>query len=433
MVGAVLASAPAAPAAVAAEPLAVWTRLRARAAGGAAEGAALGAVGEELWVDLAPLSHRRRQEVARADPRFHSPALVLRLLERAYETVEAHPVAGGDLADLALWLAPLVPEAELTPELRGTIAARGWLLAAHALALRGLWPSAERAFRAGGATIASPAGEEAALFARLLGTMRRRQGRRPEAYALLERAARLAEAVGDVVEHGLSLTQLAALHGEDGDLDAVVRLVARTLALKEPWSPPRDLVRERLALAALHAAAGRPQLAEEVLAAAVREAGAAGVELPALFALARSWVALERGDLAAVERELVEAWRAALAAAAPAEAVSAAFQRAALYAAAGRAADLAALARDLEALLPAGLLPGPLRPALRRFQELLRGGHPDAGALARLQGRFRRALLDPARPVEALTMLLDEPVLRLLGAPGRGGAPSGGDRARIDP
>ncbi len=406
-------------------------RLRDAASPGLAAAAAEAAEADELLVALWQLPSRRRQEVANEDPRFHTLPVVLRLLDRAYEATASDPEEGGKLATLAARVCRRLNPLLVPAALRRDLETRAWLLMAHALGLRGLTVSAERAFRLAAEQIADPAAVEAGLFSRLLGSLLHRQGRSLEAMALLERAARLLHAKGEGLEEGLALQEWAALQLEAGRPEAGLTQLGRALGLTAPWSAPGEVLRQRLALASLHAVAGQRTLAEELLAEAMRGSAAAGVELPALALLVRARLALAWGERGEAERLLAEAWRAALADRAIAEAATAAFQRAALYAGAGRRKDCARLAAELDALLVPHLLSQALQGGVRRLQQALRGGEADLRFLLGLQDRFRRRLLHPSRPLESLAVLLDEPLAVLFGAsqpqaPPAPGTPPGG-------
>ncbi len=373
---------------------------------------------DRLLAEIESGPARRVREAAQDDPRFHSAPVVLRLLDRAYAAADTDPHRAGQLAGLALRLTQTLEPAAAPPDVRRDLEARAWLLSAYASGRRGLLNAAAHAFRAAEELIAGAATADAGLFCRLLGSLRRREGRRLEALALLERAARVLEEAGEPVEAGVALNEVAAMHLAAGEPEASVSALSKALSLTEPWWPPAQMARQRLALAVAEAISGRRQVAEELLGEALRENAAAGAELPALGFLAGARVALANDDRAASERLLEEAWYAALAARAVPEALTAAIQRAALYAAGGRAEACSRLAGDLEALLDARQqLPPLLKTEVRELQQALRSGQADLARLDALQGRFRRRLRDARQPPDALAALLDQPLALLFSAP----------------
>jgi tetratricopeptide (TPR) repeat protein len=356
-------------------------------------------------------------------------AAVLHLHDRAFAAAEDSPREGQRLATFALRLTAQLDREGLPPATRQDLTARGRLLLGYAAGLAGR-PGEDfrRPFQLAEARIAHPDDPEAAVLCRLLGSVLDRRGRAIQALAFLERAERLFRDAGEVLEQAHALSQQAVVYAQAGDTGRALALLGRALALQGPWLNVEEALRSRLVLAVLHAVVGHPRVASELLAAAEEEARALGVELPALFALARARLAAERRDRGAAERLLGEALASALTTGAHGEGAAAAFHLAALRAGSGRSAGLTALAEDVRRLAAPGPLPDELRALLRRLGDLLRSGEATRERILALQRRFRNRLPRAPWPLPGLAVLFGEELTEWLSAPHAGAGAGRGSR-----
>jgi hypothetical protein len=354
----------------------------------------------------APL--RRRRQIFREKDAAHAIPIVLRLLERAYEVSYPYPTRGRDLAAHAFQFACELGRAGVSAATEAELKVRARVVEGYAAALA-VRPQSEYDFHFENAEreITHPDAVEAAVFCHLRGSVRAHERRNAEALALLERAARLYGETGEVLEEALALFEQAWVYARLGDGDRALALFGRAVALKRDWTPPADALREQLLLALMHAAAGHPHVAREVLAAAETQAAEAGLPQPPLHALAHARLAAAAGDRAETERRLAEALRSALAAGACGEAAAAAFHLAILDADAGDLDAMAALAGAMAPILAPGTMPTHLRDALRAVRDLLQAGDVTPGRLTGLLRRFRERAPGAVGPFRGLTVLFD--------------------------
>ncbi len=336
-------------------------------------------------------------------------AVILEILDRAHEATDVSPRAGLKLAALARKLCHALDDGAVPHEARGELAARAWLVTGYARALAGkVGLSFNPGFKLAEDRITDLDGVEAAVLSRLAGSAHARRRRPVQALAFLERAERLARDTGEVLEEARAVSEQAVVYVQAGQMARGLALLGRAVALEAPWMSLEDAPRARLLLAVLHATAGHPRVAGELLAAAEREARALGLELPALFALARARLAAERRDRGATERQLAAALASALSTGAHGEGAAAAFHLAALHADSGRGEVLSALAKDVVRLAVPGPLPGELRALLRRLAALLRSSGATRERVLALQRRFKNRLPPAPWPLQGLAVLFDE-------------------------
>lgn len=316
--------------------------------------------------------------------------VILEILDQAHEGADAAPRQGLKLAALARKLCNALDDDAVPHEARGELEARAWLVTGYAVALAGkAGLSFNPGFKRAEDRITDLDGVEAAVLSRLAGSVLGRRRRPVGALAFLERAERLARDTGEVLEEARAVSEQAVVYAQAGQMARGLGLLGRAVALQAPWMSLDDTLRARLVLGVLHATAGHPRVAGELLAEAEREARVLGIELPALFALARARLAAERRDRGAAERLLGEALASALSTGAHGEGAAAAFHLAALHAGGGRGVALTALAAEVARLAVPGPLPGELRTLLRRLAALLRSGEVTREQVLALQRRFK--------------------------------------------
>lgn len=377
---------------------------------------------DAVIAELVRLPARTMERRFRQRPPAQVIPVLLRLLDRAYEESYPFPSRGNALAELAFRLSGGLDDAGLPPAILADLKARIHLLRGYTEGLeRTSSDMGDLPFRVAESHIAHPDEVEAAVFCRLLGSVRDRQRRTLEALSLLERAARLFHDSGERVEEALALSEQAAIYARLGDSARALALFGRALALKEAWLPPAEAVRERLLLALMHHAVGHPWAAQEALAEAGKRAAADEVCIPALLLLTRARLAADGGDRGETERLLAEALVRGNATKAFGEAAAAAFHLAILGADAGQRHRLAGLAEDMEPLFAPETLPSALRDCLRDLRALLRTGNVAVERVVSLQRRFRERLPGGAGPLHGLVILFEPD---LSGSLLRGGPPA---------
>ncbi len=386
----------------------VFTRLAAEPSASSTAVAMAAAEADAAIEGLLALPVRKMERELRQKPAPQAVAILLRVLDRAYEESYPFPSRGHALAEAAFHLSCAVEKAGLPPALLADLKARVHMLCGYTELIERLpQDPGELAFRVAESHIADPEDVEAAVFCRLLAGVRDRQRRIHEALALLERAESLFHRRGETVEESLAVADQAAIYAREGDTERALALSGRSLALREAWLAPAEALRERLLLAFMHAAVGHPWAAQEALAEAERQATAAGAGTPALALLTRAWLTAEAGDREATERLLREALAAAKGASAWGEAAAAAFHLAVLFADEQRRGRLAALADEIEPLFAPETLPSELRALLRELRGLLRGGSAEAERIAGLQRRFGQRVPGGPGPLRGLGVLFD--------------------------
>lgn len=355
----------------------VWPRLarrwRARAAAFERERAAAGPLLDELLA-----TPRERRAVLLREPRFHSLALALTLLERGGLAADREPAAAEELAGLVLNVAGRLPDGGASRDLQS----QAWTLVGYAQARRGEIAGAELAFRTASDLLGDQDSIEAAALARRLGGMRRALKRPLEAIALFQRAANLFAECGDAAQESLALEEQAMTYADLGDLERTVALLSRSFLLAQRAAGPEAALSGRLMLAQLLLRFGRAAQAEAVLA----KASAEGVEDPvlrALLAVARAQSAALAGEVEAAGAWLEAAFREAMAAGAAPAAALAGIQLASLRVRQGRRRDLVRLARHL-AVAAARPVPARVRAGLRRLRNELAAGTADHGLVAQV-------------------------------------------------
>ncbi len=351
---------------------------------------------------------RMRRLFREKDPTRAIP-IILRLLDRAYEESYPYPARGRDLASLAFDLACQLPRGKVSAAIQAELKVRARVVEGYALGLAGR-PRSEYEFHFDRAEqeISHPDDAEAAVFCRLLGSVLAHEQRSVAALALLERAERMFRESGEVMEEALALFEQAWVYGRLGDTGRALVLFGRGVAVKQERTAPAEALHEQLLLSLMHAAAGHPQVAREILAGADEMAAAAELPAPPLHALARARLAADAGDRRGTERLLGEALQSALAAGAFGEGAAAVFHLAILHADAADVDAMAALADEMASLLAPGTMPTHLRDALRTVRVLLSAGDGTPARLTGMLRRFRERAPGAVGPFRGLTALFDE-------------------------
>jgi tetratricopeptide (TPR) repeat protein len=301
-----------------------------------------------LLGELLAQSAERRALLLATQPRFWTWKLADGLVETARESSFRDPEGAERLAGLALGLAGHLPEPPYRGR-RGDLLARAWASLGNARRLRYDLAGAESAFTNARSCLlrGSRNAMERASVADLESSLAIDQRRFVEAERLLARATATYREHGELHRAGRARIKMATVYSKAGEPELAIPLLRDALSLVEPGREPRLELAVRHNLATCLVEAGR--------ALEARQLFAASRELYRRFAEPwaenrRRWlsgkIARGLGQTAEAEAALLAARDGFLADGVPYDTALITLEIAALYAEAGRTAELLRLAGE---------------------------------------------------------------------------------------
>jgi len=364
------------------------------------ERAAIPALLQEL---LAQSPERRRRLVER-EPRFHTWAILDGLLEQSREAAFLDAQAAESLAELALLQSEKLTFETFGPAMLQDARARCWAHIGNARRLRSDLKTAEEAFRTAQHHLLQGTGDamERAQLSELKASLLSDQRRFDEALRLLSRGISLYRQAGERHRVGRSLVQMSAVHLYAGDPERAIEVLSEAIPLIVPQREPRLLLCARHNLIHYLADAGRFLEAKKLFA----EARGLYQQFPDAWAQnRRDWV---RGKIASGLGQRAEAERAFLAArqgfieeGSAYDAALASLDLALVYAAEGRAADLARLAHEMAPIYFSRQIHREALAALSFLRQAIEAERAERTLVERVASFLKRAQHDPECRFEA--------------------------------
>lgn len=353
---------------------------------------------EPLVAELLALPREERLARLEADPRFRTFFVAWKLVELSWQAEEA--AEAESLGRLAASIAEGLKGTGPSEGVEEGLAIGAWCSVGEACRRLGALDAAEEAFlRAIPHLEKSIDPAESAELCRWLARLRRDQRRFDEAMALQERSAALFSAAGQVRDQAMALTDLAAAHLDQDDVDMAVAAFDRVLTLGPAAVDPGLGLGVGWGIAGCLAALNDPLQARRILASVA--------ERPARrrTAVDRAILARTEGLIAAFSRQehqaevlLREAWNAFHRTGARGYAILTGLDLAALYMRQGRASNLRALGGEIRIAFQSRDLSEGVRTALEDLVRSLETGSIEPGKLAGIARYTARAMVQPDLP-----------------------------------
>jgi tetratricopeptide (TPR) repeat protein len=347
----------------------------------------------------------RRARLLETESRFWTWPLAELLVEAVRETSFRDPAGAERLAGLVLGLAGrggCLPEPPYRGR-RGDLLARTWAGLGNARRLRSDLAGAGRAFAAAHACLRQGTRDalERAHLIDLEASLAIDQRRFADALRLLGRAAAVYEEYGEVHRAGRSRVKMATVHGKAGEPERAIPLLYAALSLIEAGREPRLDLSIRHNLMTALADAGRALEARRLFAESRDLYG----RFPEPWAEnRRSWlqgkIARGLGQLPEAEAAFAAARDGFLADGIPYDTALVTLELAALYAEAGRTAELRRLAAETAPVFLSRQIHREALVALAFFRQAVETEVEIAGVIARVGAYLKRAQDDPGLAFE---------------------------------
>jgi tetratricopeptide (TPR) repeat protein len=303
-----------------------------------------------LWKELKPLGEEERRLLVWRDRRFQSWGLFELLIERARHTVLEDPQRAEALLRLALDVTEHLDPDRYGPGSVDSAKGRTWIWLGNALRILTDFRRAEQAFQTAELHFTrswlDPLDE--ALLLELKSSLRRAQRRFDEAHRLLDEAIGLYREVNEPHPQGRALMTKGLTFQYMGEFDAAIHCYRTSLFLLDGCQEPRLLVLSQVNLINTLHDSGRTQEA----AILIPEARQIMLEVGKRADLLRlRWIeakiAASLGRIAEAEEAYVEVREGLVEDRAAYDAALAGLELSALYARAGRAAEMKGIAAEI--------------------------------------------------------------------------------------
>ncbi|HEV7507479.1 MAG TPA: tetratricopeptide repeat protein [Thermoanaerobaculia bacterium] len=346
----------------------------------------------ELLGEVLAKPAAERQGLVR-EVRFHGLKLCQLLQERSEELWCENPVAGVELARLAVQISGFLDESHYGKGLAEDTRALSWACLGNAYRVASDLRRAEEALDQAEAHL-EQSGGEAYTEAQILSfraSLRSSQGRFREAVKLLDRALAIYSQAKDHHLQGKTLIKKAAALAYDGKLQRAVRLARRGLSLIDPLEEPRLLVTAQHNLIGYLSEAGSPDQALGTL----RKARNLYQDLGEPSHLARlSWlegrILRDLGRLAEAEAALKKAYGFFVQHGIGLDAARVLLDLATVYAQRGETAELKRLAAEMVPVFASRDVHPEALAALALFQKAAEAEQVDRGLLEGIASSLRR-------------------------------------------
>jgi tetratricopeptide (TPR) repeat protein len=351
----------------------------------------------ELLSELLAESPAGRARLLDEEPRLWTWPLAELLVETVRETSFLDPTGAERLAGLALGLAGRLP-APPYPGRRGDLLARIWAGLGNARRLSSDLAGAERAFVAAHACLRQGSRDalERAHVADLEASLAADQRRFGEALRLLSRATAVFREYGELHQAGRSVVKMATVESRAGEPERAIPLLQEALTLIEPGREPRLDLSIRHNLATALADAGRALEARRLFAES-RDLYPPEPWLQNRRRWLSGKIARGLGQLAEAEAAFLAARDGFLAEGIPYDTALVTLELAALYAEAGRTAELRRLAAETVPIFRSRRIHREALIALSFFRrQTIETEAATTEVIARVASYLRRAENDPS-------------------------------------
>lgn len=355
------------------------------------------AAAEALLADLVAQPEGQRALLVRNRERFHDLALVELVLEEGRTCCFEDPHRGRRMIELGISMIDLLDHGyhgrRLLDELRG----RGYGFRGNADRIVGDLTAAEEAFRRAAELLAGGSCRlDRACLLQFVASLRRVQGRLPEALELLAEAAEIFESEGEDTKAGRAYLGMGAALTDMGELERAEQTLYEALVRIDASEDPRALLGVRHGLAACLAEQERYQEAADLMAELEPEYD----RFPELhLRTLRRWtegkVLSGLGREEEAERVLLEVVRECRAAGLPLVAADVSLTLAMIYERQGRTAELRRLAEEMTAIFFSREIPRESAVALAFFVRAVEQERVTRLVIERVAGYRKRAQFDP--------------------------------------